>query len=118
MRRLASSSGRPYDCVKVFRCGVEALVADLAVDLRSQRTPSVDRAVEPELLDGLDGPVYGHPRHHLGVGEVAAGATDLPDALVGLAPLSFEELHDRALEAPDIGVMLDAGDAAPGGSSP
>ena len=53
-----------------------------------ERPPAVDRAVEAELLDRLDGPVERDPGHHLGVGEVPPRAAHLPDALVRLAPRS------------------------------
>jgi hypothetical protein len=44
---------------------VECPPADLLVDLSMDPPSPVHRAVEPERLHRLDGPVKRHPRHHL-----------------------------------------------------
>ena len=79
---------------------IEPLVAHLVVDLLAYLSPLIDRALEVVLLGCLDGPVDGHPGHDFGVGEVTARTTHLPDAVVGLAPTIFHEVHERELELP------------------
>ncbi len=79
---------------------VEALGRDLGVDLLAKGAPLVDGALRAAILHRLDGPVHCHPGHHLGVGEVALGAPDLPDAVVRFAPAVLQEVHQRALQVP------------------
>src|SRR3546814_5717044 len=62
--------------------------------------PVIDRPVEAELLDPLDAPVEGGPRHHLGKGEVLPAAAHFPYPLVGLGPDALEVIEQRALERP------------------
>ena len=69
---------------------IEALLADLPVDLGAGRAPPVGRAVPAEALDGLNAAVERDPSHHLRVCEVPARAAYFPDAFVGLLPGVFE----------------------------
>src|SRR5262245_65794463 len=61
------------------------------MDLIADRAPAPDRSWAAELLAQLDPAVEGNPSHHLGVGEVASLAPNLPDPLVGLAPCLLEQ---------------------------
>ena len=80
---LASNRSLSYVWANAAKLRVERPPADLLVDLRADPAPAVDRAVESERLDGLDGPVERDPRHHLRIGEVMASAAHLPNAFVG-----------------------------------
>ena len=91
---------------------VEAAGADVAVDRGAQRAPARHRAVEPVALRGAHRAVHRHPRHHLGVREMLRLAAHLPDAVVGLAPVAFDEVEQHALERPRIVVLREAGLAA------
>jgi hypothetical protein len=62
-----------------------------------------------QQLDRLDRPIHRHPGHHLGVGEVPPRATDLPDALVRVAPAGLQESQQSLLQVPDRLVVLQAG---------
>src|SRR4051812_15715586 len=79
------------------------------MDLVAQRTPAVDRTIEPEPLDGLDRAVDGDPGHDLGVDEVPARPADLPDAFVRLAPRVLDVAQERELELPRVLVGLEPG---------
>jgi hypothetical protein len=46
-----------------------------------------------EALDGLDGAVDSGPRQDLGMDEVPARAADLPQAVVRVLPVAFEEIQ-------------------------
>src|SRR5919106_3739771 len=86
---------------------VDTVTADVGVDGLAYLPPALDGAVKPEPLDGLDRAVESHPGHHFGVCEVAAAATHLPDALVGLAPRGRDELGECPLHAPGVAVGLE-----------
>src|SRR5262245_10089912 len=64
--------------------GVETELAHLAVNGGPSLAPVVDRALTPEDLDRLHGPVEGEPGHDLGMDELLSRAADLPDPLVRL----------------------------------
>ena len=56
--------------------------------------------MQSKLFDTLDGAIHRDPRHHLRMGELPSRAADFPDAFVRLLPIGFEEVQERALEAP------------------
>ena len=57
------------------------------LDLGPAVAPALDSPLEAELFSAVNRPIEGHPGHHLRVRELAARPADLPDALVGLAPV-------------------------------
>ena len=77
-RRLASSRFEPYDWTNAPSSRVEAVRADVGVDLVADPPPPVDRPLATERPRRPDRPVEGHPRHHLRVGEVPARAARPP----------------------------------------
>ena len=82
----------------------------LGVDVGPQRPPAIDRSVEIESLDGLDGTVGGHPRHDLGVSELPPRPPHLPDPLIGVAPRSLEEVQEHLLQRPCVIVVREPGE--------
>src|SRR5262245_55947831 len=70
------------------------------MDLIADRAPALDGSWAAELLAQLDPAVEGNPGHHLGVGEVASLAPNLPDPLVGLAPCLLEQPEHVQAELP------------------
>src|SRR6185503_19105451 len=89
----------------------EAFAADLLVHRSARLAPLIDGTIETEAFDGLDGAVEGHPRHHLGMDEVAARPSHFPDAFVRLRPGVVEKGHQRPFERP--GGLVDGNAAAP-----
>src|SRR5262249_8772270 len=75
---------------------------------RADVPPALHGPLEPEALHALHGAVERDPRHHLRVRERPARAPDLPDALVVLSPRGFDELDQRAFDAPGVLVDLDS----------
>ena len=100
----ASRLGRAVALRERVQVGVEALPADLVVDLAPDPPPAVDGAREVEALDGVDRTVERHPGEHLRVHEVAARPAHLPDPLVRLVPGALEEVHHPLLERPRVAV--------------
>ena len=87
---LASSSSESYDCVNACFSSLQPRASTSAwISSRSSRQRSTGPA-SAELLVHPHGAVEGHPRHHLGVGEVPRRAAHLPDAGVLLAPALLE----------------------------
>src|SRR4029079_94560 len=82
--------------------GVEAVLADVPVDLVTECPPAVDRPFEVVLLDRPHGAVERDPGHHLGVDEMAALPADLPDSVVRLAPRLREVVEHAELQLPRI----------------
>ncbi|GJE46333.1 hypothetical protein AEGHOMDF_5536 [Methylobacterium soli] len=85
---------------------IEALLADLPVDLVPDLDPTLDRCGRSiaGLREAADRPVEGDPGHHLRVHEVLAPAAHLPDALVRLAPRLSEKVHEDETHLPSRGV--------------
>ena len=82
-----------------------ALVQDTLVDLVTRGFPGVDAVLGVDEARQRDGPVERHPAHDLGVEEMARLAADLPDALVGLAPLDRGRI--RAGRQKRLGVVVE-----------
>src|SRR6185437_4130203 len=55
-----------------------------------------------ETFDGLDGAVDSGPGQDLGVDEVPARTADLPQAVVRVVPVAFEELQQCQLQIPGV----------------
>ena len=92
--RLASSCCRAVGLDERAALGVEALAADLVVDLVAEALASGRRGPSrPKRSTALTRPVERDPRHHLRVGEVPPRAAHLPDPLVGLLPARLEEVE-------------------------
>ena len=72
----------------------------------------------PKRSAVLDRAVERHPRHHLGVSEVAPRPAHLPDALVGLLPVRFQEFEQGPLDPPRVRLRLQARARAPGAGCP
>ena len=70
------------------------------MDLVADRSPSVDRPFQPELLHALHPAIERDPRHYLRVREVLARAAHLPDPLVRLGPDPLEMLDQVRLQRP------------------
>ena len=83
--------------------GVIAFLAHLGVDLVAHRAPPGLSARLAQLGDP-DRPVEGDPGHHLGVHEVPPGPPDLPDPLVGLAPVLLQKPEQGPDQAPGVAV--------------
>ena len=81
---------------------VEAVRADVGVDLVAQGAPALHRPVQRVLLDRAHGAVERDPRHDLRVDEVPPLAADLPDALVRLAPDLREVVEEDLLQVPRV----------------
>src|SRR6185437_3350244 len=86
--------------------GVEALRADLAVQLVADALPALAWGLEFGAAGDLHGPVERDPGHDLGVHEVTARAAHLPDPLVGQARSLLEVLDHRDLPLPGDGLDL------------
>src|SRR6185437_8023315 len=80
--------------------GVERLSADVLMNFLAQGAPAVDRSLQPEAFDALDGAVEGDPRHNLRIGEVPPPAAHFPDAFVGVCPDLLEMIEKRPLHRP------------------
>jgi hypothetical protein len=52
----------------------------------AQSAPSLEGTLDPELFDAFEGAVDRHPRHDLGMCEMAAAAAHLPNAFIRLLP--------------------------------
>src|SRR5687768_11881688 len=85
--------------------------ADIIENCLAQRLPTFEIAFEIELLDRLHRAIHRDPRHHFGMGEVPARATDFPDSLVWLVPMLFDEIDEMPLQVPGIRARSNA-DAA------
>jgi hypothetical protein len=86
---------------------VVALAQHLRADVVALGPPALEvLVVEPVEVGERDRPVERHPAHDLGVDEVLRIAADLPDALVGLAPLAHGSVGERADEPPAVRVEL------------
>ena len=83
---------------------VEAVGADVVVDLLAHLAPFLQRSLTAELLDRAYRAIERHPRHYLRMSEVLARPAHLPQAFVGLAPVIDHELHQVALKRPRVGV--------------
>jgi hypothetical protein len=75
--------------------------ADFIVDLGAYLAPMLRRAFEAIEFDALDSSVERDPRHHLRMGEMAALAAHLPDAVIGITPDRLEMIEQRALKFPE-----------------
>src|SRR3546814_1326071 len=64
------------------------------------RLPALGGTIETEVLDRAHTTVEGHPGHELRMREVPGRAANLPDALVGQAPLLLEVLQQHLLKIP------------------
>ena len=74
------------------------------MDLGSELSPPVDRALAPEVFHGPNGPVDAHPGHDFGVGEVSWTGAHLPNALVGLVPMGLDVVDESTQQWPRRGV--------------
>ncbi len=54
----------------------------------------------------LDRPVEGYPGHDFGMRKVSARAADFPDSIVRFLPMRLEELKQRQLHIPGLGMRL------------
>src|SRR5262249_35853778 len=63
---------------------------------------AVERTRQAGTFDCLHRAIGTHPSHYLRVSKLAARATYLPNTLIGLMPLRFEEIHQQLLNAPGI----------------
>jgi hypothetical protein len=99
---------RPVVLSERLAFGVVSTLTHLVVDVLAQPTPALGGPLEVQPLHRLDGSVHGHPGHDLGVGEVPAGSSDLPDAFVWLVPGRLQEVEQAPLELPRRGAGLDA----------
>jgi hypothetical protein len=86
---------------------IDALRAHLGMDARAHVAPVLDRAIQAVALHRLDRAIDRHPRHHPGVGERLRIAAHLPDAAVRLLPVVREEIDERPLHVPRIGVRVE-----------
>ena len=77
-------------------------------DRLTELPPSVDGAVQPELVMATNGAIEGHPCHHLRVGEVPERSPDLPDAGVLLPPAVLEPSEQLQHQRPDVGIRWGA----------
>ena len=77
---------------------VEALGADLGVDLIGVLAPSPGDFGAAVSRRHLPGAVERDPRHHLRMGEVSRAPAHFPNALVGLAPNQLQVLEDHAAD--------------------
>src|SRR4029077_14822080 len=82
--------------------------ADFIVDLGAYLAPTLRRALEAIEFDALDGSVERDPGHHLRMGEMAALAAHLPDAVIGITPDRLEMIEQRPLKFPGSGEILQA----------
>src|SRR4029453_2349442 len=89
--------------------GVEAVAADVVVNLPRHRAPALDRPLQPEVARELGAAVEGDPRHDLAEGEMARRRTAFPDAAIGLAPDRRQVRQEGLHQVPGV---LAAGDAA------
>ena len=81
---------------------VPGALEDLRLDLVPELAPPLHRALAPELLVRADGPVERHPRHHLGMREVAVRAAHLPDPGILAPPAVLEPGEQPAGQRPDV----------------
>ncbi len=70
--------------------------------------PALDGARQTVLLDGADRPVERDPHHDPGMGEIALGATNFPQAIVRLVPDLLEMPQHAALQRPRLGGLRQA----------
>ena len=88
--------------------GIDALGVDELPDLVSRGAPGFDVALATILLGQFDDAIERHPGHHLRIDEMPGLAADLPDSLIGLAPLVQHPTRDPAEEVPEDVVDLAA----------
>src|SRR5882724_8491037 len=62
--------------------------------------PAVQWRLQPEFLRRTHHAVKGDPGHDLGMGEMSAPATDLPDSIVRLLPYRLKMRDERAFQRP------------------
>ena len=79
---------------------VKAPVADFAMYVRTQLTPSIDWTFQAVPLDGLHRAIERDPCHDFRMGEMTAWAAHLPDAFVRLAPGMLKKRYQRLLKCP------------------
>src|SRR5690606_30708336 len=82
--------------------GVEAVVADVAMDLVADRAPAIHRTFQAEILAALHRAIEGDPAHQARMGEYAGRTAHLPYAMVRLAPYLLDVLEQHLLEAPGV----------------
>ena len=63
---------------------IEAMAANVAINLVAQRSPSIDRTIAGEFLSPID--QTAHPRHHLRVRKIPPQTTHFPDSLIRFLP--------------------------------
>ena len=111
-RRAGSAAALASSSVRAVGLG-EGAALGVVARARRPRRGSASRSARQRLERrrrgrsarvGLTRAVDRDPGHHLGVGEVAARAAHLPDALVGLAPVRLDERRAaRAASAQTLG---------------
>ena len=80
--------------------GIGPSPADVVVDLGSELSPPVDRALAPEALHGPNSPVDAHPGHDFTVGELSRTGAHLPNTLVWLVPLDLNVVDESTQQRP------------------
>ena len=92
----------PEQLSSVTEIGIALLLFIVGLELQPSRLWRLRRDIFGLGLAQVVGvtgcAVEGDPRHDLGVDEVAPRATHLPQALVGIRPVTFEESEQRALQ--------------------
>ena len=82
--------------------GVVALALHLLVDVVADTMPLVARGGQAALPGDAQGALEGDPLHDPAVGEGAAAAADLPDALVHQVPVLLEPVQLAAEMGPEV----------------